>query len=354
MQLLNTTPLVASLSLVPQGNERRGLFVAKATFRLEQGKLRLDANAPEGLRAADEPHALGMLPREIVERPGDDLEVVLLGCAHAPRGREVGSMRVGLSVCGVRRELEVFGDRVWVGDSVSARIGAPAPFAVMPLTWSRAFGGRAWIEVDVESFMEVAHQDNPDGKGFDVARHAREVREALRAPGGLAAPPQRTLPNVELPDARIAAWGDAPRPAGWAPLPVRHPLRLERTRPPDDLAGRGDLEALALYESPLRFHAAVSEWILPEVHGPISLELDGLTREPVPTLTLPALELRLEILVGEAMHLAVPRPHLLLLRPDEGMVTLTYRASFSLPAPAGAVRRARLLARPSALEEALS
>ncbi len=342
MLFVNTTPLVASLSCTPTDDPRLrvGLLVVKATYRLTGSSLTLDVDAPEPIRVGEEAHPLGTLPRELLDRAGDDLEVLFLGNAHAPAGEAVDEMRVALTVNRVRRELAVLGDRVWEERGGARRISAPEPFVTMPLGWSRAYGGSEWIEVDDEAFVEVADERNPLGKGFDASAPAELIRAAYRAPVGRAAVAPRTLPNVEDPKALVRDWADAPHPVSWAPLPMNHPLRTARTAPPAS-TDSDDLD-LSPFDHPLRFHAAESGWILPAHAGPIDVAMDGLSSARRVAFTVPELAIRFDMLVGEAATTIAPRAHLLVIRPDDGIVTVTYRVTFTAPGPSGAPRSARL------------
>lgn len=109
-------------------------------------------------------------------------DVVLTGHAHAPGGAPVPTLAVRLAVLRERvlldKALLVVGDRR--GD------GPPQPFARMPLTYERAYGGIGW-------------KDNPFGVGT----------------GGRGA-----QPNVIHPE-------DAQRTAGFAPIARGWPARKQ-------------------------------------------------------------------------------------------------------------------------------
>ena len=64
-------------------------------------------------------------------------EVIVNGTAHAPNGKAVREMQVGLRLGGLRKVLNVIGDRIYDAGSYSA----PAPFRTMPIVYERAYGG---------------------------------------------------------------------------------------------------------------------------------------------------------------------------------------------------------------------
>jgi hypothetical protein len=90
---------------------------------------------------------------------------------------------------------------------------APEPFLRLPLTYDRAFGGRAWGED-----FETASGDNPHGKGF--------VLKSDRIEG-------TALPNIEEQDQLLTDPMQRPLPAGLAPLPRQSTIRLARGAIPD-------------------------------------------------------------------------------------------------------------------------
>lgn len=187
--------------------------IAKATCDLVPGE-------PAKLRAAAEALTRDVFAEDADGRvclyPGDfapfkvRADVVAIGHAHAPGG-EVTSMEVSLRFGeggnAFERTLLVFGDRRWARGPASAEISEPLPFALMPLTWARAFGGPGFAA-------------NPAGVGLvDRWRHARSL------------PP---LANLEDPGARVRVPSQRPAPACFAPLPLswkQRVLSAERRAP---------------------------------------------------------------------------------------------------------------------------
>lgn len=119
-------------------------------------------------------------------------EVLLSGACYAPGGR-ARQCAVRARVGPVDKTLYVFGDRRWVDGEASE----PAPFEVMPLDWSRAFGGEGFTL-------------NPLGKG------------AVAVDGA------HPLPNVESPAARVAQPSDRPAPAGFGAVDFTWPQRASK------------------------------------------------------------------------------------------------------------------------------
>ncbi len=326
MDLVNTTPLAARLDVGGSGpsGRRRGLVVAKATFRIHAGgATSLDTQDPVPLFHPEAETAAGLLPRDDLPRNDSAFEVFQFGAAYAPGGVPVESMRVALSVGDVRREISVFGDRQWLGHGPGATISRPEPFVRMPLTWERAFGGTCDVLVDVDSPVEVAHPENPLGVGLDAAKTAAELDAFLSCPPGF---PQfersRRLPNLEAPGASIARWEDAPAPACWATIPPGSALR---SRP-----------GSVLYQ-------AHPDWVLER--APASGEpvvMDGMSPAGRIEFEMPGLSVHLDYALGDRGGSRELTPHALVLLPEERRFYVVYRHPFEVDAPSGEERVARL------------
>lgn len=117
-------------------------------------------------------------------------EFLVHGNAYPPAGQNACAVRA--RVGSREKTVLVFGDRYWNG----AQPSAPAPFDVMPLQWSRAYGGPDFAA-------------NPAGRG-------RQSEEGLVS-----------LPNLELPHDRLLRPDQAIAPAGLGALDPMHPQRAQ-------------------------------------------------------------------------------------------------------------------------------
>lgn len=122
-------------------------------------------------------------------------ECFVVGSFHAPGGQPVPHSKVAFQIGAVRKQLAVYGDRVWF----HGRPSAPAPIAKLPISWELAFGGPG-----------VA--DNPVGRGI--------------APVVVDGQPRHLLPNIEDPMSLVAAPRERPRPVCAAPIPRTWASRL--------------------------------------------------------------------------------------------------------------------------------
>ena len=126
----------------------------------------------------------------ILEKPHTDL--VVNGCAMAPRGRAVKAMEVSLAYQRrTLKRLRVTGDRVWRRGTLGWAMSDPQPFTEMPLVYDRAFGG--------------------SDDGGSEARNRSGTGYASKIDGGFEG---RPCPNVEFPDQLVSEVSDRPGARG--------------------------------------------------------------------------------------------------------------------------------------------
>jgi len=343
MLFTNTTPLSARLSIgrgLPDGL-RPGLLLAKATFSFdERGRARLDDQDPLPLLDADTATPLGLLPRDNLPRNDPAFEVFLLGKAHAPFGRPVPHVRVALAVADCRRELDVYGDRFWLGRGADAALSAPAPFLEMPLTYSRAFGGTADIEIDVDSPVEVHYPENPDGVGFDLEPIADGLHRDLNCPAGFPRfTLERGVPNIESADSPLRRWSDNPQPEVWCAVPLSGAIHNRRSYllDPD-----GGVNARAKPQIG-QFYRAHPGWVLPEAPGKgAPIVLHNLTKNPSLELRFPNLDVYFDYALGPRDGSRALGPRAIILLPEQQKFAVLFALTFVVDPPTGAERSGRL------------
>jgi hypothetical protein len=327
MRLLNHTAIPAAVSTAElEGSTRRlGLLTAKATFRFDgNGRVELETQSPLPLFIQDEKTPLGDLPSDMQPRADEAFEVILLGHAWAPTGRQVAALTVALGVGQTRREMLVFGDRFW---SAQRRAILPArPFNKMPLDYARAFGGTVSVHLDRESVFDLADPLNRHGKGFDAERIARDMGAWLKAPSGFPRLPDgyvRALPNLEDRAAPIARWEDVPPPMCWATVPVDVPLWSDRMSKKLAAAPEVKLPKVVGYR-------AHPDWVIPTPATAPRLRLENLVEaRPVLELQVPDFGVVADYTINRRLGTRSLLPHTLLLLPDQGRFTVTYRLPFN-------------------------
>ena len=159
-------------------------MIVKACCPLEPGRLQLapadESTVTGDVHWGDDPQQSVYYESDLAPHKAR-ADVLLVGSAYAPSGRDVRKLRVGFRVGDqVVKQLDVHGDREWERTPGGARAAKPRPLRSTPLRYERAHGG-----VDVKN--------NPVGVGRD-----------------LEAPP----PNLES----VSDAADRSAPAGFGPL----------------------------------------------------------------------------------------------------------------------------------------
>lgn len=127
-------------------------------------------------------------------------DVLVLGNAHAPGGRPTDQVDVSLKMAGFEKTLRIYGDRLWKQTAVGMRRAGPEPFTTMPITYERAFGGKApHPEAQAPKQWD---ERNPVGVGYAPAPENHGARHA---------------PNIEYADGRGEPAGFGPIAPHWLP-----------------------------------------------------------------------------------------------------------------------------------------
>jgi hypothetical protein len=289
--------------------------IAKATYRVEaDGRVVRDAENP--IPVAKEPIAtpFGDLPADVAVRK-EGVDLLALGRAHAPGGRSTGVAEVRLAVGSWSTRIAVFGDRRWRKKLTGFAIGEPEPFAAMPLSWDRAFGGKAILQG-----KELPHPDNPAGRGYLLDKSAVD---------GAA------LPNVEDPDRLILDWTDQPRPLCPAPVPLGSYLTAENATETDPKTG-------AVKVLPRFFNCAHPKLRVPSLAGGETVDLAGMTPRGPMRFVVPTSPLHVEVSLADRVYRFPARIDTLGLLPEEGRFFVIHRCGFTYRFVPEEERRARL------------
>ncbi|MBZ9683632.1 MULTISPECIES: DUF2169 domain-containing protein [unclassified Mesorhizobium] len=306
--LENRTPFAAATHLQMDADGQEVLVtMLSASFDVPQ---------PNGsLRPADEqlPVAFGDVPfgdpaRSSSRYEADiapikpKAEVIVNGTAHAPNGKPVREMQVGLSVAGIRKVLNVVGDRIFDSGSYSA----PHPFRTMPIVYERAYGGTT-PDGTVES-------RNPVGVGF---RHAASADPTVRT----------QAPNITYPGEPFLSASDRPQPAGFGVLARGWQPRLglagtydqswidtQWPLPPKDL-------------DPRHYLCAPTDQQLPRLAGGEEVTLIGLTPDGRWSFRLPRVTAPLRLIYDDKVQEQSFVPDTIIIEPEISRVTLKARHS---------------------------
>lgn len=203
----NYTPYAAERTWVQdKDGNKLWMVVVKATYDIQpDGLTRLSEGQEQPLRLGKhfgEPGETSLIYDTDLLGLKSNTDVLINGHAYAPVDKRVASIDVQFAVGSIKKQLRVFGDRIWensVGGKPS--ISSPQLFDSMPIRYEKAFGG--WDRGAKNPNDHRVDARNPVGTGF--------VTDAAHCVG-------LRLPNVEYPNELIDSWKDHPTPAGFGPL----------------------------------------------------------------------------------------------------------------------------------------
>jgi len=243
-------------------------------------------------------------------------DVLLLGSAYAPEGRPTERVQVGFKFGPISKTFQVIGDRLWqVGNRI--RPGSHIrPFARMPITYDRAFGGVDGFHPDPS--RHSAYLPNPIGRGY----HA-ELKRALV--DGTPMPNTEAIQEpIRKPDGSYRPLAFGPVGRGWTP-------RIQ-------FAGTYDQDWLdnvfPFLPADFRddyYQSAPADQQLPYPAGGEEMFLLNLTPAGHTGFRLPRVEVPIVFFPKQGERTETKGViDTIVLEPDQGRFTLTWRASIPL------------------------
>ncbi|AKT40625.1 DUF2169 family type VI secretion system accessory protein [Chondromyces crocatus] len=313
MELQNHTPFPARLFRTAIDDDRiAASMVTKITYDLRGTELSPSEEQPWILSAEPWESEYGLIDTDqLFYRGGVDL--FLFGHAR-PEKRDTKSFTLSVHVgTAWKREVAVFGVRVWRKGVGGLLPTAPLPIDTIPLTMGFAYGGKdAWDGLDIPYPM------NPDGIGCYLWENSAEGKP---------------LPNLEEPDQLITTWEDRPLPAGVGPLPPMSGIRLARLAGPAIKAhvagkpnpmGEGD----PIVFDATFFNAAHPRMIVPSIEPGTRIAISGVTGRGPLLVDLPDLRPRARVRFEDEVDerpLAIDQVGI---EADKGRVFISYRFPF--------------------------
>ncbi|MBF5005294.1 DUF2169 family type VI secretion system accessory protein [Diaphorobacter caeni] len=181
------------------------VVIAKASWTIPVAGQRPRPLPPQPLLDADEYYGE---PGESALRCGDDYarfkprcDVIFDAVAHAPFGKSVKELDVGVQVGALQKVIRVTGARRWKSSLTGWGLSAAEPFTSMPLHFGLAFGGTRYYEQRGQKFAEALFT-NPVGQGWagDKTREsmAGQAVANLAHPGAPIKRPDDSLSPIAL------------------------------------------------------------------------------------------------------------------------------------------------------------
>ena len=319
MELINATRMTAgyNMGLEPSGRELL-VVVIKGTFVLpkpgEQVRLHdeqlplIMADTFTGVPGFSAPvYEIDFAPRKHA------CDVLLVGSAHAPEGRQVTRLRVGLRVGLMEKTFDVIGNRVWQAGLTGISASAPQPFTTMPISYDVAFGG-----ADRNSEDESEHDaylPNPVGRGWH--KHLKN-----------AWVDGKPLPNTEELGKVVGFPSDKYKPMALGPLGRGWPQRAGFAGTYDQRWLDDVFPFLPQDFDERYYQSAPEKQQVPLPKGPMNVMLSGFTADGVRQFMLPHFEAPVHVFPkrGEReVHAGVLDS--IVIEPDDERLTLTWRVT---------------------------
>jgi hypothetical protein len=317
LDIVNKTPFDFSWNLFPNPEGVDCVYgLLKATFQFDGAVLTPAPQQPPARLAdeyAGEPGASSITYAAEAGLSKPSTDVLMRG--HAYPRQDNRQCDVTLRVGPVRKVIRVYGERTWQRGMLGGlSVSRPSPFEKMPLVWENAFGG---TDDDPKDPQNIDFEPrNPIGRGL-------VPRRSKKGHGG--AP----LPNLEDPRHPIRGSSDHPAPACFAPVAPYWEPRKSFAGTYDQTWATQRAPFLPLNFDPRFLQCAPPDQIAPQyLKGGEEVEIDGATpaaalRFALPTCTID-MAFRME---GGAVHAPSPNLDTVLIEPDEGRLTMLWRAS---------------------------
>jgi hypothetical protein len=322
MQLINRTRFPAAWTLGFARNGREVVVVvAKATYAFDaaSGEVR-PGGVQDPLVKADEftgtPGLSAVLRETDFATFKPRCDVLLNGSAHAPAGTRVRSLPVGMRVGPVAKAFQVSGDRVWKASLLMRAPSEPEPFASMPISYDRAFGG---VDAFGGDDVPVAYYAaNPVGRGY----HRRTSSTLVDG---------TPLPNTEELDRAVDAPDGRYVPMSFGALGRNFPSRLAHAGTYDERWQATQAPFWPEDFSYEYFQAAPVDQQMPYPRGGEPVTLKNLTPGGHAGFHLPALSLSVLANFHEkrerTFEMAVDT---VLIEPDQGRLTMACRVGIPM------------------------
>jgi len=322
MELINATRMVAgyTLGMEPGGRELL-VVVVKGTFQIPPAP-----GARLGLHEEQVPLIMGDVffgepglsaPRyEIDFAPVKGCcDVLLNGSAYAPEGRPTERVTVELRIGDWSKAFSVVGDRVWF-TAAGVRATAPMPFAIMPISYDRAFGGTDKRHKDPA--QHAAFAENPSGRGF----HKHLTEAWLRG---------SPLPNTE----ELGIGVDRPdgnyRPMSFGALGRHWEPRFRYAGTYDENWLDDEFPFLPKDFDTRYYQAAPAGQQLPKPVGEQRVSLIGLTAAGPHSFVLPHFEAPVTVFRRGGLRTDVlAQVDTIVIEPDAGRVMMSWRIAMPL------------------------
>lgn len=317
----NTTPFLAELFASTDKHGRKHcVVVVKATFAVDAAGECRPADEQAAFVYADEHH--GDAGTTSIRYETDfapikpNAEVLINADALPPDGRPVAVLEVALAGPGFVKRAVVTGDRRWQKGLLGPEPSNPLPFASIPLTWDRAFGGS---DLSHERIAKNGSElRNLVGVGF----HLNSEEESILG---------NPLPNIERMDDRITSWYHKPEPIGFGPLGRGWQPRIRFAGTYDQRWMDERLPFLPEDFDDRYFQSAPMDQQFPSLSPGSTYSCVNMSRAGRFVVRVPPLSVPVDFLFDDHKEARTVVPDTLILEPNAARILVTARTSVPLP-----------------------
>jgi hypothetical protein len=323
MQLLNATKMQTGYTIGVDSSGRESIVVAiKGTFNLPQ----YSNEKPElaeiqlPLIMADTFTGDAGFSAPVLEvdyapiKPFCD--VILLGGAYAPQAKPTNKVQVGLKLGDIAKTFMVVGERHWEASDTDIKSSDPLPFEYMPISYDNAFGG-------LDDFLEnpkkhQTYMKNPIGKGY----HAHGENQLIDT---------TPLANTEEVNQPIQSPHKNYQPMSFSPIGRHWESRSCYAGTYDDAWLEDQFPFLPKDFDNRYFQSAPRDQQIPYPVGDeevilINLSTNGRTQFKLPIIDMPVIF----FLKKGKKYKSKAVIDTIVLEPDKGIFTMTWRSSLPL------------------------
>ncbi|WP_224372269.1 DUF2169 family type VI secretion system accessory protein [Hyalangium versicolor] len=258
-------------------------------------------------------------PESTIRYPADgclgkpSTDVVVVGNAMAPHSKSVTELDVHVQVGPVRKQLKVFGLRVWFRGALGMALTAPRPFQSVPLRWEYAYGG-----MDTSNPKKLAREPrNPVGRGV-----VADTDTLLHKPG----------PQIEDPSELISSARTRPAPTGVGALGPQFEPRARYAGTYDDRWQKERMPLPPLDFDKRFFQVAAPGLVSPSyLRGGESVVLVGLCEGGPLEFELPKLAFFVGSRTVKGDQEYRPVLDTVLFEPNERRIEMTWRSCIPVP-----------------------
>ena len=315
--LNNRTPYAAHRTWIRDKNGHHlWLVVVKATFSVhEDGSVHLsDEQIPVSLAPEyhGDPQTTGLRCDTDLVAPKPTTDVLANATVYAPEGRAVPAIPLRFRVGEIRKQLVVYGPRLYERGIRGPALSAPQPFVQAPIAYELAYGGTDRTSPDPAK--HVADPKNPIGRGFAIDSRTLIDTLAHRIEY-LGEPPTSNPPPPGL--APIAPhW--SPR-RGLAGTFDEHWKRSRRPLLPDD------------YEDEFLLCSPTDQRPAQHLRGGEPVELINLTPGGVLRFSLPKIYPTFSTFIRGSRREHRARLDTVLIEPDHNRIVMVWHAALPVP-----------------------